>query len=176
MHEHSRVSGPCYPLALGQLVWTRNIWVASAVVQQVSLLGVGFTGPTVDKPLSANEAQQIHSSKVRASWGLKVRVCHRCAGLSAWRLLSWAHSWAVVAPHLNNIAAESMTVFENRMLWRVFQLKGVEVTGGWGKLHNKELHNLYCSPNIIRQWSSQGGWDTQGMQHAWERSKHTNVW
>jgi hypothetical protein len=22
--------------------------------------------------------------------------------------------------------------------------------GGWGKLHNEELHNLYSSPNIIR--------------------------
>jgi hypothetical protein len=22
--------------------------------------------------------------------------------------------------------------------------------GGWTKLHNKELHNLYASPNIIR--------------------------
>jgi hypothetical protein len=25
-----------------------------------------------------------------------------------------------------------------------------EVTGEWRKLHNKELHNLYSSPNIIR--------------------------
>jgi hypothetical protein len=25
-----------------------------------------------------------------------------------------------------------------------------EVTGGWRKLHNKELHNLYSSPSIIR--------------------------
>jgi hypothetical protein len=25
-----------------------------------------------------------------------------------------------------------------------------EVTGYWRKLHNKELHNLYSSPNIIR--------------------------
>jgi hypothetical protein len=24
------------------------------------------------------------------------------------------------------------------------------VTGGWRKLHNKELHNLYSSPSIIR--------------------------
>jgi hypothetical protein len=24
------------------------------------------------------------------------------------------------------------------------------VTGGWRKLHNEELHNLYSSPNIIR--------------------------
>jgi hypothetical protein len=25
-----------------------------------------------------------------------------------------------------------------------------EVVGGWRKLHNVELHNLYASPNIIR--------------------------
>jgi hypothetical protein len=24
------------------------------------------------------------------------------------------------------------------------------VTGGWRKLHKKELHDLYCSPSIIR--------------------------
>jgi hypothetical protein len=24
------------------------------------------------------------------------------------------------------------------------------VTGGWRKLHNEELHNLYSSPSIIR--------------------------
>jgi hypothetical protein len=24
------------------------------------------------------------------------------------------------------------------------------VTGGWRKLHNKELHNLYSSPSIIK--------------------------
>jgi hypothetical protein len=24
------------------------------------------------------------------------------------------------------------------------------VIGGWRKLHNEELHNLYCSPSIIR--------------------------
>jgi hypothetical protein len=26
-----------------------------------------------------------------------------------------------------------------------------EVTGGWRKLHNEELHNLYSSPSIIRE-------------------------
>jgi hypothetical protein len=25
-----------------------------------------------------------------------------------------------------------------------------EMAGGWRKLHNEELHDLYCSPSIIR--------------------------
>jgi hypothetical protein len=29
-----------------------------------------------------------------------------------------------------------------------------EVTGEWRKLHNEELHNLYSSPDIIRQVKS----------------------
>jgi hypothetical protein len=40
-------------------------------------------------------------------------------------------------------------VFENRALRRIFGPKRDEVTGGWTKLHNQELHNLYCSPSII---------------------------
>jgi hypothetical protein len=45
-------------------------------------------------------------------------------------------------------------VFENRVLRRIFGPKRNEVTGGWGKLHNEELHNLYSSPNIIRMIKS----------------------
>jgi hypothetical protein len=41
-------------------------------------------------------------------------------------------------------------VFENRVLRRIFEPKREEVTGGWGKLHNERLHNLYFSPSIIR--------------------------
>jgi hypothetical protein len=39
-------------------------------------------------------------------------------------------------------------VFENRVLRGIFGPKRDEVIGGWRKLHNEELHNLYCS--IIR--------------------------
>jgi hypothetical protein len=41
-------------------------------------------------------------------------------------------------------------VFENTVLRRIFGPKRDEVTGGWRKLHNEELHNLYSSPSIIR--------------------------
>jgi hypothetical protein len=32
----------------------------------------------------------------------------------------------------------------------VHYLRGVEVVGGWRRLHSKELRNLYASPNIIK--------------------------
>jgi hypothetical protein len=41
-------------------------------------------------------------------------------------------------------------VFVNRVPRRIFGPKRDRVTGGWRKLHNKELHNLYSSPSTIR--------------------------
>jgi hypothetical protein len=43
-----------------------------------------------------------------------------------------------------------LRVFENRVLRRIFGPKRDGVTGGWRKLHNEELHDLYCLPSIIR--------------------------
>jgi hypothetical protein len=37
---------------------------------------------------------------------------------------------------------------------RIFGPKRDVVTGGWRKLHNEELHNLYSSPSIIRMIKS----------------------
>jgi hypothetical protein len=45
-------------------------------------------------------------------------------------------------------------VFENRVLRRIFGPKRNEMTGEWRKLHNEELHNLYSSPDIIREVKS----------------------
>jgi hypothetical protein len=43
-----------------------------------------------------------------------------------------------------------LRVFENSVLRRIFGPKMDEVTGGWRKLHNKELRELYTSLSIIR--------------------------
>jgi hypothetical protein len=43
-----------------------------------------------------------------------------------------------------------LRLFENRVLRRIFGPKKDRLTGGWIKLHNEELHNLYSSPSIIR--------------------------
>jgi len=40
--------------------------------------------------------------------------------------------------------------FKNSLLRKVFVLKEEEVTGGWRKLHNEQLHDLNRSSNIIR--------------------------
>jgi len=40
-------------------------------------------------------------------------------------------------------------VFENRVLKRIFGPERDEVMGEWRKLHNEELNDLYCSPNIV---------------------------
>jgi hypothetical protein len=38
---------------------------------------------------------------------------------------------------------------ENKVLRRIFGPKKDVVTGGWIKLHNEELCDLYSSPSII---------------------------
>jgi len=43
-----------------------------------------------------------------------------------------------------------LRVFENRVLRRIFVPKRSEVIGKWRKLHNEELNDLYCSPNIVQ--------------------------
>jgi hypothetical protein len=47
-----------------------------------------------------------------------------------------------------------LRVFENRVLRRKFGPTRDEVRDGWRKLHSRELHNLYSSPNIIRMFKS----------------------
>jgi hypothetical protein len=39
---------------------------------------------------------------------------------------------------------------QNRVIRRIFGPKRDEVTGGWRKLHNEEMHGLYSSPSIVR--------------------------
>ena len=40
-------------------------------------------------------------------------------------------------------------MLKNRVMQIIFGPKRVEVTGDWIKLRNEQLHDLYCSPNII---------------------------
>jgi hypothetical protein len=61
------------------------------------------------------------------------------------------------------------------LLRRIFGPKRGEVVGGWRRLHNEELRNLYGSPNIIRTMKSRRmGW-AEHVAQAWRRPvMHTN--
>jgi len=43
-----------------------------------------------------------------------------------------------------------LKVSENKVVRMKFEPERVEVTWEWRKLHNEELNDLYCSPNIVR--------------------------
>jgi hypothetical protein len=43
-----------------------------------------------------------------------------------------------------------LQMFEKRVPRGIFGPKRDELTGGWRKLHNEELNDLYSSPSIIR--------------------------
>jgi hypothetical protein len=43
-----------------------------------------------------------------------------------------------------------LRVFENRVLRRIYGPNREEVAGGWRRLHNEVLHNLYTLLNIIK--------------------------
>jgi hypothetical protein len=54
---------------------------------------------------------------------------------------------------------------KNRVLRSIFEPKRDEVTGEWRKLHSEELHNLYSSPDIIRQIKSRRmRWERMGQK------------
>jgi hypothetical protein len=53
-------------------------------------------------------------------------------------------------PSLTPSEEHILRVFEIRMLREIFVPKREEVAGGWRRLRNEELHNLYTSQNIIR--------------------------
>jgi hypothetical protein len=47
-----------------------------------------------------------------------------------------------------------LRALKNRVLRRIFRFKGEEVTGERRELHNEELNDLYCSPNVFRMIKS----------------------
>jgi hypothetical protein len=70
----------------------------------------------------------------------------------------------------HNSERETKKFANCRLITNFNKLLRAEVTGEWRNLHNEELHNLYSSPDIIRQVKSRRmRW--ADMWHAWERRK-----
>jgi hypothetical protein len=77
---------------------------------------------------------------------------------------------------------DRLRVFENRMLVGVFGLNRGGVVGGWRKLHNEDLSNLYSSVSVIRlnksrrlRWEEQVACMVRRKMHikfSWERQNH----
>jgi hypothetical protein len=60
---------------------------------------------------------------------------------------------------VSDIEEHRLRVFDNGVLRRIFQPRRDEVLGGWRKLHNEELRDLYSASSIIRIIKSKGmGW------------------
>jgi hypothetical protein len=67
-----------------------------------------------------------------------------------------------------------LRVFEIRVLMKIFGLKRDEVSRGWKKLHNEELHNLCFSLSIIRVFKSRKmGWAGHVAQIGVNRNAYT---
>jgi hypothetical protein len=60
-------------------------------------------------------------------------------------VLHGCETWSLTLKEEHKLRA-----FENRVLRSIFGSKRDGVMGGWRKLHNEDLHNLYSSPSIIR--------------------------
>ena len=80
----------------------------------------------------------------------------------------------------------SLTLKEERwqsVLWngvlRIFEPKKDELTEEWRKLHNEELHDLYCSPNIVRVIKSRMRWARRGEAYTgfwWGNVREKTDW
>jgi hypothetical protein len=69
-----------------------------------------------------------------------------------------------------------LRVSENRVLRRIFGPKRYEVTTDRRNLHNKELHNVYWSQNIIRMIkSSRIRWKGH-VPRIGKRGMHIGYW
>jgi hypothetical protein len=56
------------------------------------------------------------------------------------------------------------------VLRRIFGPKGDEVTAGWRKLHNEELHNLYSLKKIIIMMKSMRIRWARHVARIWEKT------
>jgi hypothetical protein len=103
-----------------------------------------FIQEEIKRRLNCGNAATIRS---RTFWPLV--CCRKMQRLEYTRLILPEVLYGCEAWSLTVREEHKLRVFENRVL-RIFGPKRDEVTGGWRKLLNEELCDLYFSPSIIR--------------------------
>ena len=88
-----------------------------------------------------HSVQNLFSSRL-LSKNLKIKI-YRTIILPV--VLYGCETWSLILRE-----QRKLRVFENMVLRRIFGPRRDEVTGEWRRLHNKELNDLYTSPNIVR--------------------------
>jgi hypothetical protein len=129
-------------------------------VSQIKYLGMTITNQNLNQEeikrrLNSGNAcyhsvQNLLSSRL-LSKNLKIRI-YKTIILPV--VLYGCETWS---PTLREV--HRLKVFENRVLRGLFGLRRVELTGEWRKMHNKEVHDLYSSPSIIRIMKSRRRWE-----------------
>jgi hypothetical protein len=81
-----------------------------------------------------------------------------------------------LCPYVSLSSISSVSEPVDRALRKIFGPKRDEVIGGWRKLDNEELHNLYCSPSIIRMIKSRRIRLAGHVARMGRRGMHIGFW
>jgi hypothetical protein len=65
-------------------------------------------------------------------------------------------------------------MFEKREICGIFGPKREEVTGGWRKIHNEELHNLYSLSRTFQMMKTKRMKQVKHIVHAGEMRNGSN--
>jgi hypothetical protein len=104
-------------------------------------------------------------------WCLKAVTIKICESI-IWSIVLYGYeTWSLTLREEHRLR-----VFENRMLRRIFGPKRDEMIGGWGKLRNEEIHNLYCSPIINRTINSRTMRWAAHVVRKGRGGMHTGFW
>jgi hypothetical protein len=120
-------------------------------VSQFKYLGTTVTNQNliqeeIKRRLNSGNACYHSVQNLLSSWLLSKNVKVRIYKIIIFPVVLYGcETWSVTVREEHKLRA-----LENRVLRRMFRPKRDGVTGGWRKLHNEELHNLYSSPSIIR--------------------------
>jgi hypothetical protein len=109
--------------------------------------------------------------KLRRDWIHVVLATIQSKSIILYLVLYGCETWSLTLRE-----EHKLRVFENRMLRRIFGPKRDEVTGGWRKLHNEELHNLYYAPSIIRMIKSRRMRWAGNIAYMGRRGMHIGYW